>query len=88
MIVQFPKLLIFVERDGQQVDVARGFVSKGEMLMIKMGLRTREYEIGQRLMISAEDFEDIAFACSQFASELARTLPKVQDYLASPSKMT
>jgi hypothetical protein len=76
MILQFPFMKVFVERNGEQVEVSGGFVSGGEMLMITTSLRTREYEVGQRLNISAADFEEIAFACWHFAVELARNLPK------------
>lgn len=76
LVLQFPRILLFVERDGKWIEMSRGFVSKGEMLKLKIDLRKREYEIGQRLEISAVDFEEIAFACSQFAGELARNLPK------------
>jgi hypothetical protein len=86
LLLQFPRMLLFVERDGKQVEILRGHVSQGEILKFKIDLRKREYEIGQRLELSAVDFEEIAFACSQFAGDLARNLPKQPAGLALPKK--
>ena len=76
MVLQFPRVALFVERDGKRIEITRGFVAKGEMLEFSIEMRRLEYEIGQRLILSAADFEQIAFACSQFAGDLARILPK------------
>lgn len=77
MVLQFPRLLMFVEREGERHEIHSGFsVMKGEWIMGSLELRKREYQIGQRFTLTAADFEEIAFACAHFAGELARNLPK------------
>lgn len=76
MALQFPEIMLFVERDGERIEISRGFVSQGEMLLIKTELRKREYEIGQQLITTTSDFENIAFACWCFGRDLAQNLPK------------
>lgn len=77
MILWFPRLMAFLDRNGQQIEIYAGMeVQAGESIMIKTDVQRREFSLGQRLSISVADFDQICFACSQFASELAANLSK------------
>ncbi len=51
-------------------------VEAGEAILMRFELRVREFRARERLSISAGDFDEIAFACFQFATNLAAGLPK------------
>jgi hypothetical protein len=77
MVLQFPRIMMYVERNGERLEVDPNFqVEAGEWIHATMVLRKREYDIGQRLTLTASDFEEISFACSNFGSQLALNLPK------------
>jgi hypothetical protein len=77
MELHFPRPKIFIVREGEEIEVYQDMpVAAGEEILLKMERRIRRFEIGERLKITAADFEEIAYACSQFASELAQRLPK------------
>lgn len=77
LVLEFPKLKIFIERNGDEVDVHNGMeVEGGEVLQVRIGIQRREYALGEQLAISAADFDQIAFACWQFAEWLGANLPK------------
>ncbi|MDN4982255.1 hypothetical protein QY049_03315 [Bradyrhizobium sp. WYCCWR 13022] len=75
LVLQFPRIKVYVERDGGEVEIFPGMhVEAGTIIMVKTELRRREYTIGQPLIISAVDFDEIAIACSQFGAALAQKL--------------
>jgi hypothetical protein len=77
MVLQFPRMMMFVEQNGERIELYSGFrVEAGQWIMGALDLRRREYEIGQRLTLTAADFEEIAFACSHFAGQLATNLSR------------
>jgi hypothetical protein len=77
MVLRFPRLIAFIDRNGEQIEIYAGMeVQAGEGIMIKIDVQRREFLQGQRLSISAADFDQICFACSQFAAELAANLSK------------
>ncbi|NOJ47828.1 hypothetical protein [Bradyrhizobium archetypum] len=77
MNLQFPALKGFFQRDGQGVEIYQGIaVDAGTEIEVRVVVRSREFKIGERLTITAADFDEIAFACFQFAAQLAKLLPK------------
>lgn len=84
MVLQFPRFKLFVERDGQEVEVYSGLQARegGENILIKTELRSREYPVGHRLLISAGDFDEIALACSQFGFRLSQAVSAILAPLA------
>lgn len=77
MVLQFPRVMMFIERNGERVELYSGLhVEAGEWVIYTLELRKREHEVGQRMGLTAADFEEIAFACWHFAGELAQNLPK------------
>jgi hypothetical protein len=78
MHLRFPGVKIFIVREGEEVELYEGFaVDAGTEVMMRFVVRTREFKIGERLNISAADFDEISFGCFQFATELAQRLPKM-----------
>lgn len=81
MQLRFPRIRVFYSRGGEEVEVVPGSViepGSGEShatLMMRLDLRERRYKLGERLTLTAADFNEIAFACFQFGSLLASRLP-------------
>jgi hypothetical protein len=64
-------------RDGAEIDLYEGFaVEAGEALLMRLMIRARQFKVGESLVLSAADFDEVAFACSHFGTELAQRLPK------------
>jgi len=78
MELRFPAMKAFIIREGQEVELHEGLaVEAGTEILMRLIVRVREFQIGERLKITAADFDDISFGCFQFATELAQRLPKV-----------
>ncbi len=78
MELRFPGLKFFVSREGNEIDVHEGMaVEAGTEILTRLEVRTRKFNVGERLTITAADFDEIAFACFHFASQLAHLLPKI-----------
>lgn len=77
MVLQFPRFMMFVERDGRTFEIDGPFhVEAGEAISVKIELRRREFRLGSALVLTAQDFDEISFACHQFGALLAGRLPK------------
>jgi hypothetical protein len=84
--LQFPRLRMFYMRGNEEVEIAldvpidgdNPFGEDGEV-QIYMGrvTRSREYALGEPVVITQEDFNEIAMACQLFAADLAAKLPKL-----------
>jgi hypothetical protein len=46
---------------------------------MRLDVRLLRYKLGQRLALTVADFDEIAFACFHFGSQLATRLPKPHD---------
>lgn len=87
MTLSFPRLRTFYRRGDEEIEVAPGEVidthepdnpfGKGEGVQIYMNrvTRSREYALGEPVVITASDFYEIAMACQLFASDVAAKLP-------------
>jgi hypothetical protein len=85
MTLAFPRLRLFYECDGEEVEVVLGepiFSTKRanpseaasvEGTMIKLGrvTRRRDYAYGEPLIVTASDFYEIAMACELFATDVS-----------------
>lgn len=90
MTLAFPRLRLFYECDGEEVEVVLGepiFSTRGanasgkeriEGAAISLGrvTRRRDYAHGEPVIITASDFYEIAMACEIFATDLVVKLPK------------
>lgn len=75
--LRFPRLKVFVMKDGEEVELHEHFYVEAQTeISFRLDVRERIFKLGERLTISADDFDDIAFACHQFGSMLAQRLPK------------
>lgn len=75
----FPGLKFYVDQGGKEVEIYKNFRTEEEaVLKIKMEVRERIFLVGERLTISAADFNEIAFSCVQFGTALALQLPKTR----------
>jgi hypothetical protein len=86
MILSFPRVKLFYLRGGEEIEVEAGTVidaqdGKDEVqIIMKLDLREKRFSRYQRLAITIKDFNEIAFACNYFASQLAE---KVAAFLPS-----
>ena len=78
MELQFPRMKPFVVRNGKGIEVfANMQVEAGEELLMRIENRALKFGLGEQLRFSAQHFEELAFACYQFAVALASRQPKV-----------
>lgn len=87
LTLSFPRLRTFYRRGHEEVELAPGEVidthspdnpfGKGEEVPIFLNrvTRSREYALGEPIIITASDFYEIAMACQLFASDVAAKLP-------------
>lgn len=59
---------------GQRVDAGDG--QPDVQVLMKLGMKKRKFELGQRITFSAAEFNEIAFACHFLGQQLATRLPK------------
>lgn len=97
MTLSFPRLRTFYRRDDEEIELAPGEVidthqpnnpfGKGEVVQIYMNrvTRSREYALGEPVVITASDFYEIAMACQLFASDLAAKLPTLPPIGSQPA---
>jgi hypothetical protein len=75
--ISLPRLNIFVERNGAEIELYKDFyVKKGTLVQARVETRDLVFRLGEPLKISAANFDDIAFACVNFGTTLAQQLPK------------
>lgn len=85
MTLRFPRMKFFVMKGDEEVELYQNFYVEAETeIGFRLDVRERTFKLGERLTISAVDFDDIAFACPQFGTMLAQRLPKGRN-LVSPS---
>ncbi len=88
LMLSFPRLRAFYMRGKQEIEVVPGEAidthdpensfGEGEEVPIYMNtrvMRSREYALGEPVIITASDFFEIAMACQLFASDVAAKLP-------------
>lgn len=89
LLLQFPRLRMFYLRGSEEVEISLNEpidtrrddspFGKGEEVQIYLNrvTRSREYHLGEPLIITQPDFNEIAMACQLFAADLAAKLPKL-----------
>jgi hypothetical protein len=78
MTLSFPHLQPVARIDGVDTPIEGPmFVEAGTEVRIRTITLSREYELGEPVLITSEDFFRIAQATSNFAADLARALSKI-----------
>jgi hypothetical protein len=81
MELSFPRMKLFYHRHDEEIEVEVGSTidaGDGEpevSILMRLGVRQHHYKLGERLTLSIADFNEIAFACYHFGSQLAAGLP-------------
>jgi hypothetical protein len=81
MELRFPRIKLFYYRRGEEIEAEIGKAVDPEdgepevSILMRLDVRRRNFLLGQRLSLTIVDFNEIAFACYHFGSQLASTLP-------------
>jgi hypothetical protein len=84
MELNFPRIKLFYERHGEEVELAADSAVNASdkrpdvEILMRFDVRFRRFNLGERLVLSIGDFNEIIFACYQFGSQLATRLPKLE----------
>ena len=85
--LEIPRLKVFYLRGGEEVEIAVGEVidthevdkpedpNEGVPIFLRRVTRSREYDLGEPIIITPPEFYEIAMACHMFANDLASKLP-------------
>jgi hypothetical protein len=77
-----PRAKLFYMRGNVEVELAIGETidpgegQDGAQVLMKFEVRTRTLKLGERLMFTLDEFNEVAFACHQFGAQLVANLPK------------
>jgi hypothetical protein len=83
MKLTFPRVKLFYLRNGEEVEVVEGepvdaHDGKCEVeILMRLEVRERTIGLGERIVLTARDFDEIAFGCFFFGSQLALRLPQL-----------
>jgi hypothetical protein len=83
MILKFPRAKVFYLRMGQEIEVEAGHVVDAQdgkdqvEILMRIDVRERRFSKYHRLSLGISDFNEIAFACNYFATDLASKVSSV-----------
>ena len=83
MILKFPRVKMFYLQKGQEVEVVKGQIIDAQdgkdqvEILMRTELRERRFSKYHRVAIDIVDFNEIAFACNYFATDLATKVANV-----------
>ena len=83
LTLSFPRLKVFYMRGNEEIELARdervddGTHEPEVQILGRIGTRSRTYQLGERVTFTANEFSEIAMACSFFAKQLASRLPVI-----------
>jgi hypothetical protein len=76
-----PRLKLFYMRNGAEIELAAGSVVEGDEgnsngvdILMKVEERARQIALGERIIFSLADFNEIAFACFFMGQQLSKNL--------------
>jgi hypothetical protein len=91
MELSFPRMKIFYLRNGEEIEVVEGGapVDTGDDepevdILLRLDVRVRRYNLGERLTLTVADFDEIAFACYHFGSQLVTGLAGLHGAAGAP----
>ena len=68
-------------KDGKEIEIRARVPIEGDeegggaRVSMRMATGSREFQLGERVSFSAEEFQEIALGCWAFANDLSRKLP-------------
>jgi hypothetical protein len=78
LTLNLPRIKAYFMNGDAEIEVESGMHFEAEtLIMFKRVTRTRAYSLGEPLTFSAADFNEMAFACILFGTDLASKLPIV-----------
>jgi hypothetical protein len=83
LTLSFPRLKVFYMRGNEEIELARdervddGTHEPEVQILGRIVTRSRTYQLGKRVTFTANEFSEIAMACSFFAKQLASRLPVI-----------
>ena len=85
MTLAFPRVKNFYLRLGEEIELEPGHVVDAQdgadevQTFLRIDLRERQFAKNDRLFLSLTDFNEIAFACNYFASDMATKVAAMID---------
>lgn len=70
--------MVWVNEAGEEIPLVPPMVIDGGTIVSKVDEAKKVFPLGQRVEVSIDDFNDVAFTCFAFALNLAAHLPKIQ----------
>jgi hypothetical protein len=83
LTLSFPRIKMFYMRQGEEIELRqdeRLDPKDGQLevqILGRLETRSKRYEHGERIALTASDFGEIAMACHFFASDVAQKLPSL-----------
>jgi hypothetical protein len=83
MILKFPRVKLFYLRKGEEIEIEVGHVVDAQEgkeqveIAMRIDVRERRFSKYHRLALSISDFNEIAFACNYFATDLASKISAI-----------
>jgi hypothetical protein len=84
LVLSLPRLMIFYTKAGKEIEVRAGKIIEGENgqgahVSLRMTTDSREFKVGERIVFSADEFEEIGMGCCAFANDLSKKLPILEN---------
>ena len=71
----FQRMKMFFDDPEGETEIGVGaFVAKDTVIKMKVVTETREYKIGDRIVFTADEFNDVGWGCWVFADDLGKKL--------------
>lgn len=83
MILKFPRMKTFYLQKGKEIELEPGHIVDAQddaehvQIVARVELRELRFSKGQRVSFSTKDFNEIAFGCNYFVSDLAGKVAKL-----------
>lgn len=84
-VLSIPRMKIFYVRKGEEIELEVGHVVEPDddqssaVIMMKLDVRQRSVALGERLLFTLAEFNEIAFACHFLGQQLSTKLPMPDD---------
>ena len=82
LLLTFPRIAVFISDGEQERELPRDApfhdqpIAAGRVISFRRATYERRYRLGERVIFTPTDFQEIALACHLFAADLAAKLPQ------------